>query len=171
MQIHNAVPAQLIFHKRVKEARARMAAHAIRPAQLPAPPTPSSEQRPATPSASPIPARLMEWLSHSDRAPSLDLLFAVVSAETGVSVADIRSIRRNQASVNARHIFMWLATNLTSGSLVAIGRRIGGRDHSTILHGSRKMTALAERNGVSIDKANLSETVAAMVRALRGGTP
>src|SRR5208282_2515025 len=44
------------------------------------------------------------------------------------------------------HIAMYLAKELTPRSLPDIGRRIGGRDHTTVLHGVRKIAALIKRD-------------------------
>lgn len=68
-------------------------------------------------------------------------LIAQVTAEHfGVSMADMLSHRRNREYVTARQIAMYLAKQLTTRSLPFIGRRLGGRDHTTVLHGIRKIS-------------------------------
>jgi hypothetical protein len=52
---------------------------------------------------------------------------------------DMRSDTRSAPIAYARHVAMYLARKLTTKSLPAIGRVLGGRDHTTILHGIRKI--------------------------------
>lgn len=54
-----------------------------------------------------------------------------------VTQIEIRSNRRNAGIVIARQFIMYWATRLTTFSMPAIGRMMGGRDHTTILHGRR----------------------------------
>jgi hypothetical protein len=62
-----------------------------------------------------------------------------VAAFYNISPAELVSPRREQKLVDARHVAMHLARVLTSRSLPDIGRRMGDRDHTTILHGIRKV--------------------------------
>lgn len=59
-----------------------------------------------------------------------------------VSKKDLLSHRRNRSIVRPRQIGMYLAKVLTERSLPEIGRRFGDRDHTTVLHAVRKVTAL-----------------------------
>ena len=75
----------------------------------------------------------------------------VVARQYNVSRADLLSSRRTANVVRPRQIAMYLAKTLTLRSLPEIGRRFGGRDHTTVLHAVRKIenlvgndTALAE---------------------------
>lgn len=61
-----------------------------------------------------------------------------------LDVRDITGPSRRRAIVRARQEAMWEARQRTPLSLPEIGRRLGGRDHSTVLHGVRKH---AERMG------------------------
>ena len=56
------------------------------------------------------------------------------------SVDDIRSNKRNNEIVVPRQIAMYLCNTMTSVGLKKIGSEIGGRDHSTVLHGSKKIS-------------------------------
>jgi chromosomal replication initiator protein len=58
-----------------------------------------------------------------------------VAQKHGVLVADILSDRRHKPVVVARHEAMWRCKNETSFSLPQIGRAIGNRDHTTVMHG------------------------------------
>lgn len=63
----------------------------------------------------------------------------LVATRYNVSRADILSERRTAAVVKPRQIAMYLAKSLTPRSLPEIGRRFGGRDHTTVLHAVRKI--------------------------------
>ena len=66
----------------------------------------------------------------------------VVAHEYNVSRADILSPRRTANVVRPRQVAMYLAKILTLRSLPDIGRRFGGRDHTTVLHAVRKIEGL-----------------------------
>lgn len=81
----------------------------------------------------------------------LDIVLATCR-HFGMSYADIISPRRDMASVLPRQISMYLAKKLTTRSLPEIGRRIGDRDHTTVLHAVRKIEGLVERgHAVAVD--------------------
>jgi len=63
----------------------------------------------------------------------------LVASHYNVSRSDILSERRTAAVVKPRQIAMYLAKVLTLRSLPEIGRRFGGRDHTTVLHAVRKI--------------------------------
>jgi chromosomal replication initiator protein len=67
----------------------------------------------------------------------------VVARQYNVSRADLLSSRRTANVVRPREVAMYLAKILTLRSLPEIGRRFGGRDHTTVLHAVRKIEALA----------------------------
>lgn len=67
----------------------------------------------------------------------------LVANHYNVSRADILSSRRTATVVRPRQIAMYLSKVLTLRSLPEIGRRFGGRDHTTVLHAVRKIDALA----------------------------
>lgn len=73
-----------------------------------------------------------------------ECLAATISA-TGMSRSDLFSDRRPFELVRARHIGFWLCHTLTPLSLNDIARRFGGRDHTTVLHGSRRVARIAAR--------------------------
>ena len=60
----------------------------------------------------------------------------------GLSKLDLLSCRRTINVARPRQIGMYLSKTLTTKSLPEIGRRFGGRDHTTILHGVRKIESL-----------------------------
>lgn len=63
----------------------------------------------------------------------------VVAKHYNVSKQDLLSSRRTRSIVWPRHIAMYLAKTLTPRSLPEIGRRFGGRDHTTVLHAVRRV--------------------------------
>ncbi|MCW2286048.1 chromosomal replication initiator protein [Rhodoblastus acidophilus] len=71
----------------------------------------------------------------------------LVATHFNVSRADILSSRRTANVVKPRQIAMYLAKILTPRSLPEIGRRFGGRDHTTVLHAVRKIDALVAKDG------------------------
>jgi chromosomal replication initiator protein len=74
----------------------------------------------------------------------------LVASRYNVSRSDILSERRTAAVVRPRQIAMYLSKVLTLRSLPEIGRRFGGRDHTTVLHAVRKIEkAIGEDNTLS----------------------
>lgn len=72
-------------------------------------------------------------------ALSVRTLGDIVSARYNVSWYDLISLRRTARVVRPRQILMWLARHHTPRSLPEIGRRLGGRDHTTVLHSVRRI--------------------------------
>ena len=73
------------------------------------------------------------------RRIKIEDILRIISRHYGVSRSDILSQRRHRSVVWPRQIGMYLAKQLTSRSLPEIGRRFGGRDHTTVLHAIRKV--------------------------------
>jgi chromosomal replication initiator protein len=71
----------------------------------------------------------------------IDDILKTVGRHYNVARADLLSPRRARSVVVPRQIGMYLAKKLTVRSLPEIGRRFGGRDHSTVLHAVRKIEA------------------------------
>ncbi|MEM7619888.1 MAG: chromosomal replication initiator protein DnaA [Pseudomonadota bacterium] len=91
----------------------------------------------------------------------IDDILRIVSKHYGISRGDILSQRRNRSIVWPRQIGMFLAKNLTSRSLPEIGRRFGGRDHTTVLHAIRKI------EGQIADDVALREEIEILKRLLK----
>ncbi len=85
----------------------------------------------------------------------------IVARQYNVSRSDLLSSRRTANVVRPRQIAMYLAKTLTLRSLPEIGRRFGGRDHTTVLHAVRKI-----ENLVGNDKT-LAEDIEALKRLLQ----
>ena len=70
----------------------------------------------------------------------------LVASHYSVTRADILSSRRTATVVKPRQVAMYLSKTLTLRSLPEIGRRFGGRDHTTVLHAVRKIEGLCASN-------------------------
>ena len=86
----------------------------------------------------------------------------VVSKHYNVSRSDLLSSRRTRTIVRPRQIAMYLSKMLTPRSLPEIGRRFGGRDHTTVLHAVRKIEELAASDNslqqeIEMLKRNIAE--------------
>ena len=76
------------------------------------------------------------------RRIKIEDILRIISRHFGVSKGDLLSQRRHRSVVWPRQIGMYLAKQLTQRSLPEIGRRFGGRDHTTVLHAIRKIDNL-----------------------------
>lgn len=76
----------------------------------------------------------------------IDDILRVIGKHYNVPKADLLSPRRARSIVRPRQIGMYLAKTLTTRSLPEIGRRFGGRDHSTVLHAVRKIESLMQQD-------------------------
>ncbi|SON53542.1 Chromosomal replication initiator protein DnaA [Hartmannibacter diazotrophicus] len=70
----------------------------------------------------------------------------IVSKHFNVSKQDLLSSRRTRSIVWPRQIAMYLAKSMTPRSLPEIGRRFGGRDHTTVLHAVRKVEDIVQND-------------------------
>ena len=73
------------------------------------------------------------------REITLPYILELVSEQYGISTADIISKKKDAEIVLPRQIVMYLAKEMTQMPLKNIGQFLGGRDHSTVLHGKRKI--------------------------------
>ncbi len=95
------------------------------------------------------------------RLPRIEDIQNIVAQAYGVRRIDINSARRTANVVRPRQVAMYLAKTLTLRSLPEIGRRFGGRDHTTVLHAVRKIEALVAKD------IALSEEVESLKRQLQ----
>jgi chromosomal replication initiator protein len=79
----------------------------------------------------------------------------VVARQYNVSRSDLLSARRTANVVRPRQVAMYLAKTMTLRSLPEIGRRFGGRDHTTVLHAVRKIEALVAKDVALSDEVEL----------------
>jgi chromosomal replication initiator protein len=93
--------------------------------------------------------------THEPKRVKIEDIQKLVASHYSVSRADILSSRRTAAVVKPRQVAMFLAKVLTPRSLPEIGRRFGGRDHTTVLHAVRKIEALIQNNPALRDELEL----------------
>lgn len=107
-------------------------------------------------------AILRPHLSCNERRVTVDMIQKVVAEHYSLKQADLISERRARAVARPRQVAMWLAKQITTRSLPDIGRRFGGRDHTTVLHAVRRIEALKGED------AGIARDVDVLMRKLRG---
>ena len=90
---------------------------------------------------------LHDLLRANDRRVTIEEIQKRVSEHFNVRVTDMHSARRARAVARPRQVGMYLAKQLTGRSLPEIGRRFGGRDHTTVMHGVRRIEELKISDG------------------------
>jgi len=103
---------------------------------------------------------LRDLLAVQERLVSIENIQKTVAEYFKLRVADLLSKRRSRSVARPRQLAMALAKELTSHSLPEIGDAFGGRDHTTVLHGCRRIAALRETESrVEEDYVNLLRTL------------
>ena len=105
---------------------------------------------------------LQDLLRANDRRLSIDDIQRKVAEFYNLRMSDMLSARRSRVVARPRQIAMYLSKQLTPRSLPEIGRRFGGRDHTTVMHAVKKIEELR-----AID-ASLSEDIDLLRRMLEG---
>lgn len=100
-------------------------------------------------------------MSDAPRRPRVAEIQQAVADEFRVPMIEMISNRRARRVARPRQIAMYLARTLTPLSLPDIGRRFGGRDHTTVMHACRHVPMLM------VDDPALYEAVARIVAVLR----
>lgn len=98
--------------------------------------------------------------SHEARRVRIEDILKIVSRHYKVPRNELLSARRSRDVVRPRQIAMFLAKALTSRSLPEIGRRFGGRDHTTVLHSVRKVEQMIK------DDVELAQEIELLKRML-----
>jgi chromosomal replication initiator protein len=107
-------------------------------------------------------AILRPHLSVTERKVTVDMIQKTVAEHYALKQADLISERRARAVARPRQVAMWLAKQITTRSLPDIGRRFGGRDHTTVLHAVRRIEQL------KAEDAAIARDVDVLLRKLRG---
>jgi chromosomal replication initiator protein len=95
---------------------------------------------------------LHDLLRANDRRVTIEEIQKRVAEHFNVRIADMHSARRARAVARPRQVAMYLSKQLTSRSLPEIGRKFGGRDHTTVMHAVRKIEELKSTdNGFAED--------------------
>jgi len=85
---------------------------------------------------------LHDLLRANDRRITIEEIQKKVAEHFNIRVADMHSARRARQVARPRQVAMYLAKQLTSRSLPEIGRKFGGRDHTTVMHAVKKIEEL-----------------------------
>lgn len=97
-----------------------------------------------------------------ERRITVDEIQKATAEHFALRQADLLSERRTRAIARPRQIAMYLCKQLTTRSYPDIGRRFGGRDHTTVLHGVRKIEELMPKDD------QIARDVEALIRKLKG---
>lgn len=98
---------------------------------------------------------LSDILRASDRKITVEEIQRRVSEHFNIRLADMIGPRRQRVYARPRQIAMYLAKHMTQRSLPEIGRRFGGRDHTTVMHGVRKIEELKATDSQIADDLEL----------------
>jgi len=104
---------------------------------------------------------LRDLLKSYDKYLSVEDIQKKVAEHFNIKLADMHSPRRARALARPRQVAMYLSKQLTSRSLPEIGRKFGGRDHTTVMHGVKKIEELLQSD------PGLEEEIDLLTRALR----
>ena len=103
---------------------------------------------------------LRDLLALQDRLVSIENIQKTVADYFKIRVGDLLSKKRSRSIARPRQIGMALAKELTNHSLPEIGDAFGGRDHTTVLHGCRRIESLRETDKrIDDDYLNLLRTL------------
>ena len=101
-------------------------------------------------------------LACNERRVTVDQIQKTVAEHYQLKQADLISERRARVVARPRQVAMWLAKQITTRSLPDIGRRFGGRDHTTVLHAVRRIEALKAEDPM------IARDLDVLLRKLRG---
>ncbi len=103
---------------------------------------------------------LRDLLALQARLVSIENIQKTVADYYKIRVSDLLSKRRSRSIARPRQVAMALSKELTNHSLPEIGDAFGGRDHTTVLHGCRRIAALRESDKqIDNDYLNLLRTL------------
>jgi chromosomal replication initiator protein len=98
---------------------------------------------------------LKDLLRANDRRVTIEDIQKRVAEHYNIRLADMYSARRARAVARPRQVAMYLAKQLTSRSLPEIGRKFGGRDHTTVMHAVRKIDELKQNDNTLSEDIDL----------------
>jgi chromosomal replication initiator protein len=103
-----------------------------------------------------------DLLRAHDRRVTIEEIQKRVAEHFNIRVADMHSARRSRTVARPRQIAMYLSKQLTARSLPEIGRKFGGRDHTTVMHAVKKVEELRQAD------TSFAEDVDLLRRMLEG---
>ena len=105
---------------------------------------------------------LKDLIRASQRKITIDDIQRKVADYYNIRLSDLLSARRSRTIARPRQVAMYLSKLLTTRSLPEIGRKFGGRDHTTVIHAVKKIESLQSSD------AAIQEEVDILSRALEG---
>jgi chromosomal replication initiator protein len=103
---------------------------------------------------------LADILRASDKKITVEEIQRKVAEHYNIRMSDLIGPKRVRTFARPRQVAMYLAKTLTSRSLPEIGRRFGGRDHTTVIHGVRRVEEL------KVQDSQIAEDIELLRRAL-----
>ncbi|MAF46785.1 MAG: chromosomal replication initiator protein DnaA [Rhodospirillales bacterium] len=98
---------------------------------------------------------LHDLLRANDRRVTIEEIQKRVAEHFNIRVSDMHSARRARSVARPRQVAMYLAKQLTSRSLPEIGRKFGGRDHTTVMHAVKKVDELRDHDSTFAEDVEL----------------
>ncbi len=89
---------------------------------------------------------LQDLLKSSNKKITIEEIQKKVAEHFNIRLTDMHSPRRSRSVARPRQIAMYLAKSITSRSLPEIGRKFGGRDHTTVMHAVKKVEELKHQD-------------------------
>ena len=89
---------------------------------------------------------LQDLLKSNNRKITIEEIQKKVAEHFNIRLTDMHSPRRSRSVARPRQIAMYLAKSITSRSLPEIGRKFGGRDHTTVMHAVKKIEELKQED-------------------------
>jgi chromosomal replication initiator protein len=103
---------------------------------------------------------LRDMIAAHDKQVTIENIQKTVAEYFQIRTSDLLSPKRSRSIARPRQIAMTLAKELTNHSLPEIGNAFGGRDHTTVIHATRKVKELRESDArISEDYSNLLRTL------------
>lgn len=106
---------------------------------------------------------LRDLLRANDRRVNVEDIQRAVAGHYNIKVSDMHSARRSVAVARPRQIAMYLSKQLTAKSLPEIGRKFGGKDHTTVMHAIKRVEELCGKDH------EIREDIELISRALQNG--
>ena len=98
---------------------------------------------------------LQDLLRAHDKKVTIEEIQKKVAEHYNIRITDMHSPRRSRSIARPRQVAMYLAKSITSRSLPEIGRKFGGRDHTTVMHAVKKIEELKAIDSLFHDDVEL----------------
>ena len=104
---------------------------------------------------------LKDLLRTNSRKITIDEIQKKVGEHYNIKLSDMHSPRRSRSVARPRQVAMYLAKSITTRSLPEIGRKFGGRDHTTVIH------AIKTIEEIMVNDPSLAEDIELLTRILQ----